>query len=143
MTAVTDAPSTRPAASPEYVSLPGAYLIAFLSRASGMGMIAMIGPYLLDRGVPVRFIGVVMVFSALGSAASGLVAGRVVDRFGPWRAMVGGLLTALAGVAVFVSVPWWPLLAPAYLITTGGSAASGNAVRTTIGLHAPPHRRER
>ncbi|MFC7483212.1 MFS transporter [Luedemannella flava] len=92
----------------ESISPRGAYTVTFLARASQMGTIAIVAPYLLDRGVPVGYIGVVMVFAALGATAAGLVSGKLVDRFGAWRALVCGLMVAVIGVLAFIFVPVWP-----------------------------------
>ncbi|MEV7968126.1 MFS transporter [Sphaerisporangium sp. NPDC088356] len=133
----------RVAAAPHSVTLWGAYAVTFLLRCSQMGTIAIIVPYLLDRGVPVAMLGTIMICSAFGSALSNLVTGRLVDRFGAWRSLVGGCFIAFLGAVIFLVVSWLPAMAASYLITTGGMAAAGNALRTTIGLGTPAAEHER
>ncbi|MCW2878140.1 MAG: hypothetical protein JWQ95_2240 [Sphaerisporangium sp.] len=128
---------------PHSVTLWGAYAVTFLLRCSQMGTIAIIVPYLLDRGVPVAMLGTIMICSAFGSALSNLITGRLVDRFGAWRALVGGCVIAFIGAVTFLMVSWLPAMAASYLITTGGMAAAGNALRTTIGLGTPADQHER
>ncbi|GAA2991529.1 MFS transporter [Streptosporangium longisporum] len=125
------------------VSLRGAFTVAFLLRSSQMGTIAIIVPYLLDRGVELPMLGTVMVCSAFGAAASNLITGRLVDRFGAWRALVGGCAVAFLGALAFIMISFLPAMAAAYLFTTGGMAAAGNALRTTIGLGTPAAEHER
>ncbi|GAA1798466.1 MFS transporter [Luedemannella flava] len=127
----------------ESISPRGAYTVTFLARASQMGTIAIVAPYLLDRGVPVGYIGVVMVFAALGATAAGLVSGKLVDRFGAWRALVCGLMVAVIGVLAFIFVPVWPLMGPAYLVSTAGTSTANTALRTTIALGTPKEEHER
>ncbi|MGC5013110.1 MFS transporter [Streptosporangium sp. DT93] len=133
-----------PAPSTSYaVSLRGAFTVTFLLRASQMGTIAIIVPYLLDRGVELAMLGTVMICSAFGAAASNLITGRLVDRFGAWRALVGGCTVAFLAALAFIMISYLPVMAVAYLFTTGGMAAAGNALRTTIGLATPAAEHER
>ncbi|MEU4829054.1 MFS transporter [Streptosporangium sp. NPDC023615] len=132
-----------PPAVPYAVSLRGAFTVTFLLRASQMGTIAIIVPYLLDRGVELAMLGTVMICSAFGAAASNLITGRLVDRFGAWRALVGGCAVAFLAALAFIMISYLPVMAVAYLFTTGGMAAAGNALRTTIGLATPAAEHER
>jgi MFS family permease len=144
---VSAVPVTAPAATAVPVggsiSPRGAYSVTFLTRASQMGTIAIVAPYLVDRGVPVGYIGAVMVFAALGSAAAGLVSGKVIDRFGAWRALVCGLSVAVVGVLAFIFAPAWPLMGPAYLVSAAGTGTANTALRTAIALGTPKERHER
>jgi|GEM_PF-5331237 len=121
-------------AVPYTVAIRGAFAVTFLLRSSQMGTIAIIVPYLLDRGVELAMLGTIMVCSAFGAAAANLITGRLVDRLGAWRALVAGCAVAFLGAIAFVLISFLPAMAAAYLLTTGGMSAAGNALRTTIGL---------
>ena len=141
--ATTSTPASPTGRAAHSISPRAAYAVSFLARASQMGTIAIVGPYLRDRGVPVAYIGAVMVFSAIGAAIAGLVAGRMIDQFGAWRALVWGLVIAVLGVLAFTFAPAWPLIAPAYLISSAGASTAGNALRTAIALGTPQEQHER
>lgn len=137
------APPAPTSAIPYAVTLRGAFTVTFMLRASQMGTIAIIVPYLLDRGVEMAMLGTVMICSAFGAAVSNLVAGRLVDRFGAWRALVGGCVVAFVSALAFILISFLPAMALAYLFTTAGMSAAGNALRTTIGLGTPADEHER
>ncbi|HEX3960744.1 MAG TPA: MFS transporter, partial [Trebonia sp.] len=133
-TVETVAPQRAVTREPYGISRRGAFVISFLTRASAMGTISIISPYLLDRGVPVAALGLVMVGSALGSGASALGSGRLVDRIGAWRVLVGGLAVAIIGVLGVIYAPDWPRMTVCYFCSSAGLAAASTTLRTTIGL---------
>ncbi|MEO5874052.1 MAG: MFS transporter [Streptosporangiaceae bacterium] len=144
MSGVDVVPSPRTGLREPYgVSRRGAFVISFLARASAMGTISIISPYLLDRGVPVSLLGLVMVGSALGSGAFALIAGRLVDRLGAWWVLVCGCLVSVAGVLALVSAPTWQLMTASFFCSSAGMAAISNTLRTTIGLTTPEEDQEK
>lgn len=122
-------------AAKKTINSAGVYGVGFLTKSAQFGMIAISVPLLVDRGVPVRYIGVVLGTAAVGSALAQLVVGRLVDRLGPWTASVVGCLTAAVGLALFAaSGRSWELMAIGEFIQSTGIAANGNSLRTAIAL---------
>lgn len=128
---------------PSGITRRGAFSVTFLTRASTMSTISVISPYLLDRGVPVADLGFVMVGSALGSGGSALYAGRLIDRIGGWRVLVGGLLVAIVSVLGVIYAPDWPRMAVCYFCSAAGASAAGTSLRTAIGLTTPEKDQEK
>lgn len=123
------------AAAHRTITRAGVYGVGFLTKSAQFGMIAISVPLLVDRGVPIRYIGAVLGAAAVGSALAQLVVGKLVDRLGPWAASVAGCLTAAIGLALFAaSGKSWEVMAIGEFIQSTGIAANGNSLRTAIAL---------
>ncbi|MFD6076305.1 MFS transporter [Streptomyces hydrogenans] len=122
----------------------GMYGVGFLTRAASFGMVAISVPLLLERGVPLSFIGVILAAAAVGSAGAQLLVGRLADRLGPWGASVGGCVIAAVGLVVFAAAgESWPVLSAANFVLNAGLASASNSLRTATAMAAEDGKEER
>lgn len=103
-----------------------------------------VGPFHLSRalGLASAQVGLALSAGPLVAALSGVPAGRVVDRLGPPRVMIFGLIGVAAGCATLAVVPVaWGVagyLAPIVVLTAGYAffqAANNTAVMSGIEPH--------
>ena len=100
-----------------------------------------VGPFYLSGALaldPAR-VGLVMSSGPVAAALAGVPAGRAVDRFGPFRASIAGLVAMAIGAAVLSLLPTHfgvpGYVAPLVVITAGYAlfqAANNTDVMTTI-----------
>jgi MFS family permease len=100
-----------------------------------------VGPFYLSAALALDAarVGLVMTCGPIVAALTGVPAGRIVDRFGPFRMTVAGLLGMAAGSVVLAAIPAGfgvpGYLAPLVVITGGYAlfqAANNTAVMTGV-----------
>ncbi|WP_234465019.1 MFS transporter [Pseudomonas sp. S44] len=101
--------STRPLIPLAVLRRPGVATSLAMNILAGAVMMStlVVGPFFLSFGLGLSDaqMGVVMAAGPIGAAVSGVPAGRVVDRFGTRRTLLGGLLVASAGLVCFAVLP--------------------------------------
>ncbi|MEU1518475.1 MFS transporter [Streptomyces sp. NPDC005811] len=111
--------------------------VAFLSRASQLGLFSAEVLILLDRGVTEGTIGLVMAAAAAGGALAQLAAGRWGHRCRTTRMTLLGTGVQSAGCLAFATLtPWWSLAAADFLLMAG-AALTTTGLRATLAARAP------
>ncbi|MFD9431896.1 MFS transporter [Streptomyces sp. NPDC060002] len=111
--------------------------VAFLARASQLGLFSAETLILLDRGVAKSAIGLVMAAAAAGGALAQLAAGRWGHRRRTTRMTLLGTVVQSAGCLAFATLtPWWSLAAADFLLMAG-AALTATGLRATLAAHAP------
>ncbi|MEU5550044.1 MFS transporter [Micromonospora sp. NPDC047793] len=89
-----------------------------------------------ELGLPATFLGVLLSAQGLGSVAGGLVAGRLIARFGPTT--VAALGTAVFAVSCLGRcLPWWPAVVAASVVAGAGLPWAVVAAVTAVQTHSP------
>ncbi|MDR6979074.1 putative MFS family arabinose efflux permease [Streptomyces sp. 3330] len=111
--------------------------VAFLARASQLGLFSAETLILLDRGVARNAIGLVMAAAAAGGALAQLAAGRWGHRCRTTRLTLLGTGVQSVGCLAFATLtPWWSLAAADFLLMAG-AALTATGLRATLAAHAP------
>ncbi|MFI1050778.1 MFS transporter [Streptomyces griseoruber] len=111
--------------------------VAFLARASQLGLFSAEALILLDRGVAEGAIGLVMAAAAAGGALAQLAAGRWGHRCRTTRMTLLGTGVQSAGCLAFATLtPWWSLAAADFLLMAG-AALTATGLRATLAARAP------
>lgn len=101
--------SARPLIPLAVLRRPGVTTSLAMNILAGAVMMStlVVGPFFLSFGLGLSDaqMGMVMAAGPIGAALSGVPAGRVVDRFGTRRTLLGGLLLASAGLVCFAVLP--------------------------------------
>ncbi|WP_460072523.1 MFS transporter [Streptomyces sp. YKOK-I1] len=114
--------------------------VAFLARASQLGLFSAEALILLDRGVAEGAIGLVMAAAAAGGALAQLAAGRWGHRCRTTRMTLLGTGVQSAGCLAFATLtPWWSLAAADFLLMAG-AALTTTGLRATLAAHDPAGR---
>ncbi|MEV8507651.1 MFS transporter [Actinoplanes sp. NPDC051475] len=92
----------------------------------------------VDMGMPSTFLGVLMSAQGAGSILAGLVAGRVIARWGAVATGVTGTVLFAAGLLTRC-LPWWPALVTGAVIGGIGLSWTLVAAVTAIQTHTPGH----
>jgi MFS family permease len=105
-----------------------------------------VGPFYLDRALQLDAarVGLVMSAGPLVAALSGVLAGRVVDRFGAGRMTIAGLAGLSAGVVALALLPQWLGVAgylAAIVVVTAHYALFQAANNTSVMTGARPDER--
>ncbi|MFH9554254.1 MFS transporter [Streptomyces sp. NPDC017435] len=110
--------------------------VAFLARASQLGLFSAETLILLDRGVAADAIGLVMAAAAAGGALAQLAAGRWGHRCRTTRMTLLGTGVQSAGCLAFATfTPWWSLAAADFLLMAG-AALTATGLRATVAARA-------
>ncbi|MFI7597693.1 MFS transporter [Actinoplanes sp. NPDC049681] len=114
-------------------------LLAAVSIAlSGFATAAVYAVVTDDLNLPSTFLGVLMSAQGAGSIVAGLVAGRVIGRWGAVATAVAGAVLFAAGLLARC-VPWWPALVTGAVVGGVGLPWTLVAAVTAIQLHTPAH----
>ncbi|MGW0871170.1 MFS transporter [Streptomyces sp. NPDC002740] len=114
--------------------------VAFLARASQLGLFSAETLILLDRGVAKSAIGLVMAAAAAGGALAQLAASRWGHRRPATRLTLLGTGVQSAGCLAFATLaPWWSLAAADFLLMAG-AALTATGLRATLAAHTPDGR---
>ncbi|MGW0502435.1 MFS transporter [Micromonospora sp. NPDC003241] len=89
-----------------------------------------------DLGLPATFLGVLLSTQGLGSIVGGLVAGRLIARFGPTTVAVGGV-ALFAASCLGRCLPWWPAVVVASVVAGVGLPWALVAAVTAVQTHSP------
>lgn len=117
-------------------------IAALMSLHATMAVARVTGTlWLLQQGHSALLVGGLLALIALTPALLGAPAGAWADRYGLWRPLLGGALSALVGVAAAWVWPSVPTLALASLGTGAAIALAAVAVQREIALVAQrqPH----
>ncbi|MFE7929520.1 hypothetical protein ACFU6S_12390, partial [Streptomyces sp. NPDC057456] len=105
--------------------------VAFLARASQLGLFSAETLILLDRGVATSAIGLVMAAAAAGGALAQLAASRWGHHGRTTRMTLLGTCVQSVGCLAFATLtPWWSLAAADFLLMAG-AALTATGLRAT------------